>query len=296
MCQWRSYFRFSARFKYHTWPVTTHLLCLYAQFLAYTFHTAKAVRAYIGGLRTLHSLLRFEPPSLKDIEVRLTLMSLAKQLNKPVKQAQPVDPQILLEFFTFLDMKKSTDLVFWSMLVIGFFAMLRKSNLMPNSRKNFDYTKLFTRAHVKFSGDIAILLVTWSKTLQYRNKILEIPLYPIPNSPLCPVTILKALLSFKGRRSDPLFKSRSGIMTYAQFNKKLKWVARKAGYKINTFSSHSLRRGGATWAYRSGVPENLIKLLGDWRSEAVRQYFEFSLEMRALCNLKMRERIVKEGF
>ena len=205
ICQWRSFFRFSKKFRYTVWPVTVHIICLYAQFLAYTFHTTKAVRSYLSGVCTLHRLLRVTPPNMADMEVKLTMMGLAKLLNRPVKQAQPVDPQILLEFFAFLNMKKSVDLVFWGMLVIGFFGMFRKSNLMSDTRKTFDCTRQFVKNHVKFSGDIAILLVTWSKTLQFRNKVLEVPFFPIPNSPLCPVTILKALCN-KKRPNEPLFK------------------------------------------------------------------------------------------
>ena len=42
------------------------------------------------------------------------------------------------------------------------------------------------------------------------------------------------------------------------------------------FRGHSFRRGGATWAFRSGVPGELIQVYGDWASDAYKIYLEFS--------------------
>ena len=89
MTQWRSFYRFCKKYKLTNWPVDEHTLCLYAQFLAYSFHSAKSIRNYLYGIRTLHLLTKVTPPSFKDAEVRLTLRGLNKLLARPVKRAQP---------------------------------------------------------------------------------------------------------------------------------------------------------------------------------------------------------------
>ena len=38
--------------------------------------------------------------------------------------------------------------------------------------------------------------------------------------------------------------------------------------KASSFRGHSLRRGGASWAFNTGVPGELIQILGVWSSEA----------------------------
>ena len=43
------------------------------------------------------------------------------------------------------------------------------------------------------------------------------------------------------------------------------------------FSGHSLRRGGATFAFQCGIPSELIKLQGDWRSDAYMLYLTLPL-------------------
>ena len=43
---------------------------------------------------------------------------------------------------------------------------------------------------------------------------------------------------------------------------------------------HSFRRGGASFAFYSGVPVELIKMLGDWHSDAVLLYLTVPLAIR----------------
>ena len=60
------------------------------------------------------------------------------------------------------------------------------------------------------------------------------------------------------------------------------------GWK-NLYSSHSLRRGGTTHAFNKGIPEQTIKVLGNWASQCFRKYIELTVETRlqawhTLCN------------
>ena len=131
-------------------------------------------------------------------------------------------------------------------------------------------------------------------SVNLNHLAVDTALFPIPGSPLCPVTTVKALLKQKGRASQPLFALRGGIpFTYPQYQKKLKATLRKAGYNPGAFSSHSVRRGSVLWAYRSGVPESLIAVQGDWRSDCYKRYLTFPMEVRAVVNLKMRKAIAE---
>ena len=64
-----------------------------------------------------------------------------------------------------------------------------------------------------------------------------------------------------------------------------KWMAQASGVPRESAAGHSFRRGGATWAFQSGVPEVLVQRQGDWRSGAYKEYIELSPE-RALSTTK----------
>ena len=115
---------------------------VYARFLAYSFKSAKSVRSYLYGIRMLHILTKVQPPQMIDIEIRITLKSLNKLMLTLVKQARPLTPDILMDILAHLNLQRRTDLVFWGTLVVGFFGMFQKSNLMPDRRNNFDPTRL----------------------------------------------------------------------------------------------------------------------------------------------------------
>ena len=78
---------------------------------------------------------------------------------------------------------------------------------------------------------------------------------------------------------------------YKQFQNKLRSLIEKTGRKPKYYSSHSFRRGGASLAFESNVTTELIQLHGDWRSDAYKEYLEFSLEKKLMVSRKMRDEI-----
>ena len=52
-------------------------------------------------------------------------------------------------------------------------------------------------------------------------------------------------------------------MTGPAFNRKLKALTSRIG--VAGVSSHSLCKGGATWAPSSGIPGEIVKAMGDWK-------------------------------
>ena len=263
LTQGRSFLHFCNKYNIQQWPASEHVMCLYVCYLAYTFKSSKSVRNYLYGVKTLHVLAKVTPPNLNDIEVSITMRGLAKKMCNRVKQAQPLTPEILLDMLEYLDLSKRANLNFWAMLLIGFFGMLRKSNLIPDAKNTFDPLKQLTRGHVSFQQDIAILRINWAKNLQFNQRVLEIPLMLIPGSALCPVTVLRAVLKYKGNRNHPLFGiGREVAYTYSQFHRKFRKVLKKAGYRDRAFSSHSMHRGGASFTHHAGVPNTLIQNTG----------------------------------
>ena len=64
----------------------------------------------------------------------------------------------------------------------------------------------------------------------------------------------------KGKKTQPV--------TYRQFQSVLKQTITLLGKHSDDYSTHSVRRGGATWAFSAEVPTELIQLYGDWKSDA----------------------------
>ena len=76
-------------------------------------------------------------------------------------------------------------------------------------------------------------------------------------------------------------------MTHSEFVAALRKFIDKLGFNPSKFSGHSLcrgghslRRGGASFALQCGLPSELIKLPGDWASNAYETYLSPSLNLR----------------
>ena len=93
-----------------------------------------------------------------------------------------------------------------------------------------------------------------------------------------------------GKPGDPLFMlpNRKPV-TYREFMIFLKTIVSIIGYDPKNFSTHSFRRGGATHAFRSNVPSELIKEHGDWSSDAYLVYLEFSFTQKLKVSKTMSE-------
>ena len=69
------------------------------------------------------------------------------------------------------------------------------------------------------------------------------------------------------------FASRQWVENkYEEFLKNLKQVCQSLGYNENMFGTHSLRRGSVTEQFRLGIPDQVIKTSGQWKSQAFESY------------------------
>ena len=291
--QWETFLLFCFYFCLTYLPVSTNTLSLFAQFLSRSFRSIQSIKNYISGVKTLHYLLGYPTSQINEFVINLSLRGINRLHQHLVKKAQAITPSILLQFYEHMDMESATDTVFWCLFLFAFFLFARKSNLVPDT-PNYKDKKFLLRQNVKQIDKILIVSINWSKTIQFGQRILEIPLVRIPGSVFCPVRAYQNMCKkVKASRVDPLFSLPKGkCIIYAEYQKKIRELVREIGLDPESFSSHSFRGGGSSYAFRSNVPTELIKSHGDWRSDCYQQYLSFSLDDKLLVAKKMRNSIL----
>ena len=293
--QWALYFNFCEYFRFSVLPAPKKVLVSFIQFLTKKRTALSSIKNYVAGVKMLHELLDIDTSAFESISVKLMWMGLEKTWTVKVKRATPITPEILADIRDNLDLSIDSHLVFWSACLVGFFVLARKSNLVPISK--FDANKQLSSKHVHFEKDKVKIELHWSKTRRPGQEPIRYPLHKIPGSQVCPFTALKTMFTrIKRKPSDPCFMLKGGVpLTYRQFQKLLKDTLKAVGYEPSTFGSHGLRSGGATWASMSGVPPDMIKLLGDWKSDAYVKYVENPTQSRKAAGLLMRQTILQLG-
>ena len=281
-------------FRFNCMPATAQTLALYAQFLARTFKSPQSIRNYLSGVKLMHILADVQCTDFNSVELKLVVKGIARQKMHTPNKALPMTPQLLLNIKAMLDTSQPYQAVFWCLSVLAFFTMSRKSNLVPNSISTFDHRKQWLRKDLLLKDDCMIIRVKWSKTNQFSDRALYIPLVAMPESQLCPVAAYINMVNIvppNGDKNQPAFcviKSEKVVaFTYIQLHKMLRECIKRLGLDPMAYSSHSYRRGGATTAFRAQVPGELIQLQGDWASDAYKQYLQFSIKDRAFVASKL---------
>lgn len=290
--QFKLYLGFCQKFGFN-WKIPTGtIIALFAQSLSTKLKSPQSIRNYIGGIKTIFSILGFSLLPFDSFHVALTFKGLARIKQFTPKQARPITLNMLLKFHECLDLNNPLDAMVWCLFLFAFFGMLRKSNLVVTSGINNPH--VLRKRNVRIYPHCVILNIRSSKTNQNATRVHQVTLSKLNNSVLCPLqayTNLTTLIPIA--RNDYIFSyHKNGKVhpfTYKQFQLALKFLLGRISIGHKGFSSHSFRRGGATLAFQSAVPSELIKFHGDWASSAYLRYLEFSDNQKLSITQKMQQ-------
>ena len=222
---------------------------------------------------------------LPDYDVYLAKRAIRRILGDCIARKEPITINILFKLFNHFNYDNPLHVCMRALFLVAFFSFLRISNLVPYKLSEIGDPRAcyLTPSSVTFTAQGVLLPITPTKTIQFRERVLGIPLPRIPGSPLCPVTALEEYLaSAQVPPRSPLFVCNEwGVnrpILAHQYNAFIKALLSAIGLNSANYSSHSFRRGGATFAFSHEAPTAFIKAQGDWKSDAYLVYLTLSTE------------------
>ena len=206
--QWRTYLYFTLHFNLVFLPASLQTICLYCQFLSRSM-TPPSVRNFLSGVKLLHLMLGFELPDLSVHEIKITLRGIERlALHRP-HRAPRITPSLLSTLVSCRVDFDPSDVTFSCAFLFAFFLFARISNLVPDSFK-----ASHSEAHERICrGDLSLthyrlcVQFTWSKTVQFGQRILELPLVRVPNSSFVQFVCFILCASLSQLRDLPPFLS-----------------------------------------------------------------------------------------
>ena len=259
--------------------------------LRYTVHLARrlaanSIKKYLNIVRIMHLEYGLTDPLRDNWVLTSLLKGICRSKGLSVHRKLPITPSLLLAIRNRLNFNNIVDSVFWAISLVAFFGFLRKSNLLPPSSITFNPAKHLCREDLSlFSGGL-ILHIRWSKTLQFAERLHQAPLPHLPNHPLCPVwAVVNAFSHTRGApAAGPAFvlpvKGAWTPFPPTKFISLLRSHLQALGLQARDYSGHSFRRGAASWALKTGLPGEIIKILGDWKSDAYQNYLSLSHDVK----------------
>ena len=295
---WESYVDFCQKYQRDELNATVESLSLYVQYLSNRLESPGAVKNYLAGVKTMFVINNWGTEIFDDYLIKMMLRGIDVVKQHVPRKALPITPLLLMSIGEIWDDSVDNNSTYWALFLIAFYLLARKSNLVPDSVTKFNPLKQLTRGDLEVTDKALMVTLKWSKTNQAGRR----EIFPLPRnrgSPLCPVRAYRKMVRlFPAEGASPAFLvgryGRVQTVTYRMFQERIKKAVTEIGLEPQGYSSHSFRRGGATYAFHSGVHPNLIKKLGDWRSDAYLEYIDFPVEDRLKAGKQIKKMINKE--
>lgn len=290
---------FCRYFQVKPFPATAMQICCYAEFLARKFIAPGSIRNYVSGVKVAHAIRCLDTCQFEHVSVKLMFKAITRSLQHLPKQSLPLTPIMLVMMRLWLDLRRAEDATYWALVLLQWFLCGRKSNFVPESIAKFDPKKQLVHADVQIQDGILLITLKWSKTNQFGNRHHVVPVLAMPGSKICPVQAYMNMCRLvPGSGNDPLFRIPQGQglvpLTYPVWERKLKELVAAIGHEPSAYSTHSCRRGGATYMSSVGVSKEYIMLVGDWKSDAVDQYIHMDMNAKVQALQKVRQQLLTD--
>ena len=266
-------------------PATDEVLAWWVVFMV-TDRKVKpsTAKKYCSGVRALHLQLGFDwTPIRERWAVHAALQGCGRRWDTPSKQTMPCGFEELLAMASMVNPNSPLEVTVFAALLVAFFFFFRKDNISVEKADAWNPRGHLVRSDVSFPIDEdglrqVRIRVRHSKTIQAGERYHTVTAVQVPGSPLCVVTALWQVLQMPGLGQEgPLFcvedaKGRLKPLTHSVFVAIFRKLAARAGLNPAAYTGHSLRRGGATAAFKLQVQDALIQAHGDWASECYKLY------------------------
>ena len=236
---------------------------------ARTRSAASTIQRRLAAIGQVHQLAGHVPPPTADWEVRQVIQGIRRSLGTAPAQKEAVLTPTLRRLVASCDPKTRVGARDRALLLLGFGAALRRSELVALDTDDVTVTDEGLRIRIRRS-----------KTDPEAHGD-EVGVVKGQHPDIDPVRALQNWLHLGGITAGPLFRPvtradtvRRGRLSGQTVALIVQRTAQRAGLPApEAFAGHSLRSGCATQAAVEGAPERAIMRQGRWRSSApVRRY------------------------
>ena len=197
--------------KCKTWCSRTHcnkcqLQSLLGSLLYVSFMYCTPLATHLAAIKANLSLYGLPTHIFQDSRIKYfqKAMTLCRPFKPSLKSIIDIDTlQLLVRFHIY-------GTSFKAVYTLAFFFVLKLSNLVPHSVKNFSPLYHLAKADIILASPglhIIVKWTKWTKTIQDRKSIKILKLPSLGVNPICPVTAVKNLLKITpGSNNSPLFQ------------------------------------------------------------------------------------------
>ena len=222
-----------------------HILA-FMEFLVFNKVSTSQISNYLSAIKVKFALFALNTTPFFDPRIKYYTKALARQAPLTIRLKTIIDIPLLTRIIQQCQ-NLYMGYVFQAAFLLAFFAFFRISNLVPHTTSAYDPLKQLARADIFFTPTGASILLKWSKTLQMNNSVRLIKIPLLGSSPLCPVRVLRKLLSLTPTEpNNPLFQIKCFgkwvPLTDTRLRKTLTSILHNLNLANSNITFHSFRR------------------------------------------------------
>jgi hypothetical protein len=193
----------------------------------------------------------------------------------------PVTISMLEDLNNGLSRSSGLDICIRAICLVSFFCQLRSGELLPPKQdlNSFDPRRHATFANIAEStaeNGACNLHLPWSKTQKARGDDVWIPRQEAPLDPIH--AIHKHFIKNRLNIDHPIAAYRDAhdnivTLTRSKFIRRINGILKVSNKGYPRITGHCFRIGGTTFYLVSGVPPDIVKKFGRWRSQAFLEYW-----------------------
>ena len=271
-------------------PLSEHLLCSFATFLADQGLAPQTGKSYLSALRSMQISIGLPDPReqsslpvLKRVQAGISRTRMLK--GSPPRIRLPITAHILGRIHHALITSSIPDkIVLWAVSASAFFGFFRLGELLPLSATSYN------PATGLAWGDVAVDSHTNPQMIKFHLKVSKCDQFGSgsdvvvgkTSNQLCPVAAILQYIEVRGDRPGPFFLDSSHhTLVKSTFISQIREILTSIGLPQQDYAGHSFRIGAATSAAAAGVEDSMIQTLGRWHSAAFLQYIRTPKERLA---------------
>lgn len=256
-------------------PIPTDTLLKFIAYLSIQNYAAKTVELYVRALSFNHKL-QAQPDTTKSFLVSKAIEGLKRSKGKTADTRGPITRPLLRQLILSLSAVCSSQYeatLFTAAFSLAYFGLLRVGEFTTANKSSLSHCLKLHNITVHSHQSHLRLTIPHSKTDQTgKSSTLIIPRES--ERALCPIRAIADFGNIRPRSAPtaPFFiHADSKPLTRYQFNSVLQKALATIGHQGH-FSTHSFRIGRATDLALQGVPDEIIKTSGRWRSQVYSSY------------------------
>ena len=238
----------------------------------------QTIKCYLSAIRHLQIDCGGGDPRVESMPLLVLALrgTRREQAGLEKRTRLPITPVILerLRRVWNQDPSNPDHVMLWAVCCVGFFGFLRSGEMTAPEVGEFDSGQHLSVADITVDDienpQSVAVRIKQSKTDPFRQGVSIV--LSRTGLPLCPVAALLAYLVVRGNSEGPLFLLRGQPLTRPKLVLELRKALAVAGLQPDKYAGHSFRIGAATTAAACGVPVDVIKTLGRWKSQAYQLY------------------------